>query len=114
MISGNTIKKIRELKGFTQEEIALRLNISQKAYSNLENNITKLDIPRLQDIAGVFDMDLLQLLAFDEKQVFNNCTQSGIINTIHNYSEKERELYEARIKEQAEMIEYLKKKLEEK
>lgn len=31
---GENIKKMRELKGYTQEEMASKLNISQNGYSN--------------------------------------------------------------------------------
>ena len=72
------------------------MNISQKAYSNLENNKTKIDDERLILIATIFDMDPHDVRSFDEKQVFNNCTQSGNhINTL-NYNESvenERKIY---------------------
>ena len=71
------------------------MNISQKAYSNLENNKTKIDDERLNQIAEVFEMEPQDIRLFDEKQVFNNCTQSGNINTINNNEslDNERKVY---------------------
>jgi transcriptional regulator with XRE-family HTH domain len=90
------IKRIRTIKGLSQEEMSQKLNISQKAYSNLENSKTKIDDERLNQIATVFEMEAQDIRLFDEKQVFNNCTQSGNnINTL-NYNdsvENERKIY---------------------
>ncbi len=44
----NNIKKVRELKDFTQEYVAKQLNISQVAYSKLERGETEVSISRLE------------------------------------------------------------------
>jgi len=35
---GNKIKRIRELKGLSQADVAEKLHISQRAYSDIEND----------------------------------------------------------------------------
>lgn len=65
---GNKIKRIREIKGFSQSEVADKLFISQRAYSDLENDKTKLDLERLQAVAKIFEIDPIDLLTFDEKK----------------------------------------------
>jgi len=47
---GEKIRKIRSLKGYSQEYVADRLKISQSAYSAIETNRTKLDINRAKQI----------------------------------------------------------------
>ncbi|ELV7525532.1 helix-turn-helix transcriptional regulator [Flavobacterium psychrophilum] len=71
------------------------MNISQKAYSNLENSKTKIDDERLNQIATLFEMEPQDIRLFDEKQVFYYCTQSGYINTLNNNEsfENERKIY---------------------
>lgn len=55
-------------------------------------------------MSGIFEMDPLDVLTFDEKQVFTNCTISG--NSGNNYStvynaessfENERQSYQQQI-----------------
>jgi transcriptional regulator with XRE-family HTH domain len=108
------IKRIRTIKGFSQEEMSQKMNISQKAYSNLENNKTKIDDERLNQIAEVFEMEPLDIRLFDEKQVFNNCSQSGNINTINNNEslENERKVYNQLITSLEKDKEQLKKENE--
>lgn len=50
------IKKLRELRGLTQEAMAYELNISQKAYCQLENGVTRLDIDRLLAISKLLEV----------------------------------------------------------
>ena len=68
---GNKIKKIRELKNYTQEYMAQSLNISLNGYGRLERDEVEITVNRLEDIAKVLDMDLLQVLGFDENKFFN-------------------------------------------
>lgn len=92
------IRKIRELKGFSQEYMASQLSISQKAYSNIETGRKKMDKDLLEEIATTLDIDPLRLITFDERILFENCTQSGwFLNTIHGLGHKEREVYDAHI-----------------
>lgn len=108
---GNKIKKIRGYKGLTQEDVAHQLSITQRAYSKIENNETKLDLERLQQISSILEVDPIELITLDEKQVFNNCTQlqTGNVESIINNSgsDAERELYERQIKELKEEVLFL-------
>lgn len=68
------IKNIRELKNYTQEYMAERLNISQAAYSKIEKGKTEITLLKLEEIASVFEItieDILRFkndLRFDEKK----------------------------------------------
>ncbi len=112
---GENIRKVRELKGYTQDFMASKLGISQKAYSNIETNKTQLDTDRLVEIAEVLEINPTNLIAFDEKLLFNNCNHSGVFNfnTIHNTaSEREVTLYEKHIKQLEQENAFLRKEIE--
>lgn len=44
---GDKLRVIRNLKGFTQEEVASRLNMERRSYVNLEKDNTKVDLQRM-------------------------------------------------------------------
>ena len=96
---GQNIRKIRELKGFSQEFMSKKLDISQRQYSRIENGETEVTVTRLQDISTLLDVTPQQLLGFDEKFIFKNCENAfgGVHQNYYAFSEKEREQYEKRI-----------------
>lgn len=64
-ISGN-IRKIRKMKGYTQEWMAAKLGVSQKAYSKLETGKTNLNEKYLQKVATIFDVGTAEIVHFSE------------------------------------------------
>lgn len=52
------LKKLRKVRGYTQSGMADQLNISLKAYQNIEYGVTKIDLERLGKILQVFDTNL--------------------------------------------------------
>ncbi len=96
---GTKIKKIRELKGYTQEYLAQELGISQNSYSNIESGTVKLSLNRLEQISHILDVDVIDLLKFDENIIFNNCKNGNIginSNTVfYNESNKTIQLLHA-------------------
>ncbi|MCK6649034.1 MAG: helix-turn-helix transcriptional regulator [Bacteroidia bacterium] len=105
---GLKIKKVRELKGYSQEYISTQLGITQNSYSKIERGETKLNVNKLMDICKILEIDINTLLNFDEKMIFNNCTQSGNFgenNTfVFNTIDKIQELYEKIIQSKDEEI----------
>ncbi len=67
---GDKIRKVRELKGFTQDFMAGKLEMSQRAYSKIENNDIKLDWGRIEDISKILDIEPIDLVSFDDNLVF--------------------------------------------
>jgi len=55
---GSNIKRIRGQKGYSQEFMALQLNISQASYARMESQEIKLSIDRLQKIADILEIDI--------------------------------------------------------
>lgn len=65
------IKFIRNMKGWSQEEVAHRLGMSISGYGCIERGETDIPFSRLLYLAKVFEIDLLELLSVNEKNVFN-------------------------------------------
>lgn len=68
---GNNIKKFRELKDLTREQIASELNMSLSNYSKIERGEIDPTLSRIEQIAETLQIDLAQLLNFDASQIFN-------------------------------------------
>lgn len=51
----NKIKKIREIKGFSQEYVATKLNITQNSYSKIERGETNLNFSKLNEICEIIN-----------------------------------------------------------
>lgn len=73
---GKQIKKIREEKNITQEQMAKSLSITRQAVSNWENNRNLPDIEMLIAIAQVYSVSLDQLILGEDKM--NNITEKLI------------------------------------
>lgn len=67
---GMKIRKLRELRNYTQEYMALNLNITQTAYCKIEKEESRLTITRLKEISVVLEVESLQILTFDERLFF--------------------------------------------
>lgn len=105
---GDKIRKVRELKGLRQEEVAERLHITQAAYSKIERGETKVDLERLQQIAELFQVDLVSLLSFDDSNIFNVENNEGSAGIVYNFgSENVIQHYEKIIAEKNRIIETL-------
>lgn len=62
---GNTIKQIREEKGFTQQQIAELVNMHRSNYSKIESGQREISIEALLTIARHFGMTLDDLVNFE-------------------------------------------------
>ncbi|HMO33488.1 MAG TPA: helix-turn-helix transcriptional regulator [Lacibacter sp.] len=62
---GTLIRKIREQKKVTQEEVARHMGISQNAYSKIENGITQLTINHVKQISEALGVPAVELLRDD-------------------------------------------------
>ncbi|MFD0940014.1 helix-turn-helix domain-containing protein [Pedobacter boryungensis] len=64
-VAGN-IRKVREFRNYTQDYLAAKLEISQNAYSKIELGYTKITLDRLFHIALILEVEVTQLLYFDQ------------------------------------------------
>lgn len=111
---GNKIREIRQLKKLSQENIACDLGISQKAYSDIESDKTKLTLETLNQIAKIFEMKLEDILSFNSDKIFyqNNYDESkGYVENV--YSENSlKEQYQKHIEDLKNEIAFLRKQLD--
>jgi transcriptional regulator with XRE-family HTH domain len=63
---GKKIRLLRHQKGWSQDDVAKRLDISIPAFSKIETGITDINLSRLEQISTLFDMSVVQLLTFNE------------------------------------------------
>ncbi|WP_308003020.1 helix-turn-helix domain-containing protein [uncultured Chryseobacterium sp.] len=118
---GKRIRKYREERGFSQEELAEKLHISRSTYQRIENGETNSWVNHIENICTSLDVNMDEILKPEEgyMQVNNNNEStndngSGVIQnqTInYNASEKLIEQYEERIKELKEQVQELKEDL---
>ncbi|RRD90450.1 XRE family transcriptional regulator [Conchiformibius steedae] len=67
---GEKIRKMREVKEFSQEEMAHKLNMSLNGYAKIERGESRVYLHKLEQIAKVLGVDLLELLSLNEKSIF--------------------------------------------
>ena len=108
------IKKLREFRNFTQQYLADKLDISQNAYSKIENGTTKLTIDRLEQIAKLLDVPVESVLS-NEKQVLNveNNTINKFYAHIENLHEENKEILQQQVEFLQQQNEKLIKTIEE-
>lgn len=76
---------MRQLKGYSQEDIAEKLGMSVKGYSDIERGKTNLQMNRLEEIAQILEIDIFELLSFGEKSVFCQNIQTVQKNDQNNF-----------------------------
>jgi transcriptional regulator with XRE-family HTH domain len=108
---GEKIRKIREMKGISQDYIAKKLRISPQAYGKIEREETRLDVQRLNAIAQCMDVDPIDIINFDETQVFNNTFNNHAPHnnnfTLNHAMAQNQIVFEKLIESQKEHIQYL-------
>lgn len=93
----NKIKELRISKGFSHDNMAHELDISQAAYTKLENNETKLSVERLFQIAKILDTPINELLELNSDRVYNQNnydSATGNHQYIENLYQENKEAYQ--------------------
>ncbi|ERJ61160.1 helix-turn-helix domain-containing protein [Sphingobacterium paucimobilis] len=115
---GSKIRKLRQIKGFSQKMFAAELNISQQAVSKIENSeiINEETLNKVSEILGV---SIETITNFDEDAAFTNIIERNetinqrcdVVNN-YNSTDKIEELYERLLKSEREKNEVFKQMLE--
>ena len=66
-VVNTSIKDLRKKKNMTQDELAVRLNVTRQAVSNWENGKTQPDIETLTQLAEAFDVSVERIIYGKEK-----------------------------------------------
>ncbi|MES2429000.1 MAG: helix-turn-helix transcriptional regulator [Bacteroidota bacterium] len=66
---GKNIRTFRHQHGWSQEDVANRLGISIPAFSKIETGVTDINLSRLEQIANIYEIDVVQILAMDNEEI---------------------------------------------
>ena len=112
---GTRIRKVREIKGFSQENIAEDLGMSVNGYGKIERNEVSVNFDKLIRISEILGVEIENIIGFDENVAFNNFNNT-VEQQIGRYIMpiEMKKLYEENIKLLKDKIEYLEKIISEK
>ena len=106
------LRKIRELKGLSQQSIASELGISQRQYSRLESGQVDIKFTVIERNCTILDIPITVLLTFDKTILFHSDTHpTPEQQTFHDDL---KALYENQIALLKEEVAFLRKLLEDK
>ncbi|MGG4264410.1 helix-turn-helix transcriptional regulator [Peribacillus simplex] len=63
----NNIKELRELKGYSQEDLAKKLGVSRQTIISIEKNRFNPSLPLAMQISKLFDTYVENIFVLDEK-----------------------------------------------
>jgi transcriptional regulator with XRE-family HTH domain len=122
------IKRRREIRGLRQQDMADKLCMSLRSYQSLESGETKLDIERLEKIAGILETSMEDLLRQDGVYIHQEIQEiketsygliyhqeigNEIIEKLLTSKDKEIQLLSEVNESQKEEIKYLKDKIDQ-
>ncbi len=109
----SNIKKFRELKNITREQIADELELSASGYSKIERGEIELSVTRLIQIANILDVEVAKIMNFDITTVFNISNNTGMNGQVKvdHYTQNKDEYLEKYVKLLEKENEDLKNKL---
>lgn len=64
-----SIRKIRELRGYSQEYMAAEIGVSTKTYAKIENGRTQIKLSKLDHICRLLGISIPQLMEFSVDQL---------------------------------------------
>ncbi|SMC33589.1 helix-turn-helix domain-containing protein [Chryseobacterium sp. YR221] len=114
------IKRLRKSKGFSQEEMAEKLHISQSAYARIETGESHSWAAHIEKLSEIFEIKPENFLSDETNNLEQENTDQkggmafqfvGTINTINSLSEKLIEQYEGRIEELKTQVKELKEEI---
>ncbi len=113
------IRKVRELKGLTQQDMADRLHMSQNNYSKMELGHVNIPTARLKEIAEILEMSPQKIIAFDADQILNANDlptylpkENSCHEVVERFAKKLEEVYQRENNQLKEEIQFLRKLLE--
>ena len=88
---GEQIRRIRTLRGYSQETLAEKIGVSYQQIQKYEKGDSELKINRLESIAEALEVPLLELI---------NINSSELSDPKQNYREKNQKLFQLTKEEQ--------------
>src|SRR5476651_133612 len=66
---GRNIRTLRHQRSWSQEDIANRLGISIPAFSKIETGVTDINLSRLEQIAKIYEISVVNLITLEEEHI---------------------------------------------
>ncbi len=111
-VLNDKIRLLREMKHWSQEQMAERVSMSKNGYARIERGETKLTVEALDKISQAFDMDIIELIKISDKGLIclfsenNNATQYGNFYQGSENLTAEIDKLKLSIKHQADLLEH--------
>jgi transcriptional regulator with XRE-family HTH domain len=130
------IKKRREQKGLRQQDMADKLNMTVRSYQNLESGSTRLDLERLEQVAGILETSMEELLkqdgyyihqeineasgpcssfgsSFGSENTYNYGVEKEIMEKLLDARNEENQVLKEEVKSLKEETKYLREKIDQ-
>lgn len=82
---GEKIRKIRNLRGYSQEYMGARLKMSQNNYSRIELDQINLTLNTLTEIALVLEISVQEIMSFNETNLFKSTGSPEMVKPSTDY-----------------------------
>lgn len=77
---GDNIRKLRELKNFTQDYLADKAGIARETLGKIEKGEPGTKLDTVFKIAAVLEVRVTEIFDFDPQQFFNHSNNNAVIN----------------------------------
>ena len=94
LMHGGKIKAFRVMRGFSQEDMAARLDVTQATYSKIEGNKQKATPEQLEKIARELGVTVADITSNEPILILNNASNQGAQGHIENFYADQKDLYE--------------------
>lgn len=96
LMFGGKIKAFRMMRGFSQEDMAGRLDVTQATYSKIEGNKQRVTTEQLEKIAKELGVTIADITSNEPIVILNNASNQGTqgIGHIEHFYADQKELYE--------------------
>jgi transcriptional regulator with XRE-family HTH domain len=109
---GNKLKKLRELRNYTQDYIAQKIQMTSTGYGKIERGETELTFQKLEKIAKILGFGIEDVLLFDESVLLKTVKNKIAFQEDHLINGTEKKLLEQIIQQLKEENTFLKKLIE--
>lgn len=86
---GTKIKRLRAKYGYTQEELAEKMQIATRTLCGIENGENFVKAETIEKFCEIFDVSMLELMSIDHIRPQEELVKE-IINDIHNIKNREK------------------------
>lgn len=95
--NGRFLKELRKQKGLTQDQLAVKFNVSNRTVSRWENGNNMPDLDVLIDISDFYEVDLRELLDGERKSEIMNKEKEETVLKAVEYTNSKTERHNNRV-----------------